>query len=235
MKLDNTFTIVIVLTMKAHYLTQFTIALSLLTLSFQAHADQWYHVELIVFEQLNSIVDEQWPPMDTPDKDLLSPNMATSFIQPADTDTLLNATNSLSNYAHYQVHYHAAWQQPIMRKNSAKAIQIRSENELIDGNIRLYKSTYLHASLDLWLQQNTQPIDNWSDVSPDGIEITAPNNPNLKESRRIRSNKLYFFDHPKLGALLKLTPIATPLTVQIDLDQLETFSLPTQAAPTVAE
>ncbi|MFW5450166.1 MAG: CsiV family protein [Methylophagaceae bacterium] len=221
--------------MKSHYLTQFVIALSLLILSVQAHAAQWYHVELIVFEQLNTITDEQWPQMTSVGKASLSPGMATSLIQPAATETLLNTASRLNHSARYRVHYHNAWQQPIMRKNSAKSVKIRSANNLIEGTIRLYKSTYLHAALDLWLKQNSSDVDSWSDASPNGIDINAPQNPNLKESRRIRSKKLYFFDHPKLGALLQLTPIKTPAAVQTDIEPLETFSLPTEATPTVNE
>ena len=221
--------------MKSHFFTQLILAFSLLILSFQSYADQWYHVELIVFEQLNSVTDEQWPQMNTFDETHLSTGMATSHIQPATTETLLNTASRLNRSARYRIHYHNAWQQPIMRKNSAQAVAVYSENNLIEGNIRLYKSTYLHAALDLWLKQNSRVIDNWSDASPDGIDISAPKNPNLKESRRIRSKKLYYFDHPKLGALLQLTPIETPLAVQIDLEQLETFSLPTEAAPIVDE
>jgi peptidoglycan-binding protein CsiV len=248
--------------MKSQYYTvQLILSACLLLLSFQLHAQQWYHVELIVFEQLNTITDEQWPQMTefsnselssdaetslvqptteslTNSETELLPDMETPLIQPTVTESLNNAASRLSRSSRYQVHYHNAWQQPIMTKRRAKAIKIHSGNDLIEGNIRLYKATYLHAALDLWLKQNTDPIspiNSWSDFSPEGEVIEAPRNPNLEESRRVRAKKLYFFDHPKMGALLQLTPIETPEAVRVDLEQLETYSLPTEAESTVSE
>ncbi|RKZ82119.1 MAG: hypothetical protein DRQ39_11120, partial [Gammaproteobacteria bacterium] len=212
-----------------YYIVQVILSACLLLLSFQLHAEQWYHVELIVFEQLDTITDEQWPEMtefstselsaDTeislsqPDtteplinsETELLPDMETSLIQPATTDSLNNAALRLSQSSRYQVHYHNAWQQPIMTKHNEKTVIINSDNDLIKGNIRLYKETYLHAALDLWLIQNTEvQINSWSDFSPEGEVVEVPRNPHLEESRRVRTKKLYFFDHPKMGALLQL-------------------------------
>jgi len=224
--------------MKLLSFTQFILTLLLLAFSINSYATQWYHVELVVFEQLDTITDEQWPEMTdmTETKSpMLTPDMASTLIQPAQNETLLNTVERLGRSQHYQVQYHQAWQQPIMKKRSAKAIGIHSANNMIEGSIKLYKSTYLHAALDLWLKENITPVTSWSDVSPDGDIIDAPRNPHLKESRRIRSKKLYFFDHPKLGALLQLTPIDTPEAVQAKEEALESFSLPTEAAPIATE
>lgn len=210
--------------------------LCLFLISIQSYADQWYHVELIVFEQLDTITDEQWPIM--PDEIItgaLSPDMASSFIQPASNSSLNNVAARLSRSSQYRIHYHQSWQQFIMRKGRAKAVNITSSDGLIEGTIRLDKATYLHASLDLWLKQNIGLTNNWSDASPQGTEIHGPRNPHLEESRRIRSNQLYFFDQPKMGALLKLTPIKTPVAVQANLEPLESFSLPNEAASTASE
>jgi hypothetical protein len=220
--------------MKSHSFTQFILAISLLTLSISSYAEQWYHVELIVFEQLDTITDEQWPEMAETAPLELTPQTVSQSMQPAEIETLIKAAARLERSPSYQVRYHQAWQQPIMTKRHAEAVEVSSEEGIITGSIRLYKSTYLHAALDLWLIENVAPITAWSDVSPDGDIIDLSRNPNLKESRRIRSKKLYFFDPPKLGALLQLTPIDTPETVQLE-ESLESFSLPTEAAPTASE
>ena len=220
--------------MKIHTLTQAVLAISFFAFSINSYASQWYHVELIVFEQLQTVTDEQWPQMPEQEKSTLTPQSISTLLQPTDNETLLNSVASLNRSARYQVHYHSAWQQPIMEKRSAEFIDIHSDNDLIQGKMRLYKSTYLHAALDLWLVENTAQVNSWSDISPEGVNIDMPRNPNLNESRRIRSKKLYFFDHPKLGALLKLTPIETPIAIQ-ESESLETYSLPTEATPTVAE
>ena len=203
--------------MKLLSATRFITAFILLLISISSYAAQWYHVELVVFEQLSTNTDEQWPPMlDSVTADTLTPGMATALIQPATNNTLNSVASRLSSSSQYRVHYHRAWQQYIRRKGSAKAIKIISTDGLIEGTVRLDKATYLHATVDLWLKQNTSQVNSWSDGSSKGTDINAPRNPHLVESRRIRSNKLDFFDHPKMGALLKITPIKTPAAVQGD-------------------
>jgi hypothetical protein len=199
-----------------------------------AQAEQWYQVDLVVFEQLNSYSDEQWPVTEIP-TGTVSPITSNAYIQPATTDALNQIAYNLSKSANYRVHYHQAWQQAMLSKGRAKPVSITSENEMINGTLKLYKMTYLHAEFDLWLMENRGIAQQWSEVSNEGIDITAPRNPNLKESRRIKSKKVFLFDHPRLGALLELTPIATPDAAKVGIEQLESYSLPVEAAPIVAE
>jgi len=205
--------------------------------SVTSYANQWYHVEMIVFEQLNTISDERWPimPEMENDDDFLTPTMATNKIQPDSIQTLVANANRLNRSSAYRVHYHQAWQQPISKKRQAMPLQIHSENDMVHGSLRLYKSTYLHAAVDLWLVENKLINTDWTDIEDEGANINEIRNPNLTESRRIRSKKLYFFDHPKMGVLLEITPIDTPEAVQAESDNLETFSLPTEASATSSE
>tara|TARA_R110001606_G_scaffold361754_7_gene515411 strand:- start:333426 stop:334031 length:606 start_codon:yes stop_codon:yes gene_type:complete len=201
--------------MKLLSATRFITAFILLLASIQSYADQWYHVELVVFEQLSTGTNEQWPAMSGNDITAsLAPGMASSYIQPATNNTLNTIASRLSSSSQYRVHYHQSWQQYIMRQGGAKAVKIASANGLIEGTVRLDKATYLHASVDLWLKLNASQVNSWSDASSTGTNFNAPRNPHLVESRRIRSNDLDFFDHPKMGALLKITPIKTPAAVQ---------------------
>jgi hypothetical protein len=164
--------------------------LLLCSLSSAALAQQWYHVELIVFEQLNTYTDEAWPTtafdIDAP----LSPSVSGKLIHPAKNRTLIQTAERLQKSRDYRVLYHQSWQQPIMTKSHSRSVKIQSSDGAINGSIRFFKSTYLHAALDIQLLQGDQ-------------------SPRLTESRRIRKKKLYFFDHPKLGALLQITPIET--------------------------
>jgi len=177
----------------------FTI-LALFIISIPAHA-QWYKVELLVFEQLETVTDEQWP--------RTQGSGSTQYLSPpaASVSSLVGSAKRLNSSSKYRVHYHKAWQQSISRKASAKPVKIRSDNGMIEGEVRLYKSTYLFTNINLWLLQNKASNTSWSDVSPDGESISAPRNPNLKETRKIKSKQIDFFDHPKLGALLRITPI----------------------------
>ena len=238
-KLDNSleFYSLVIKIMKSNFISHLIVTLSLLFISISASADQWYHVELIVFQQLDTITDEQWPKMPEQNQDqdkLLIPTMKSQLIQPDKNETLISSATRLNRSSHYKVLYHQSWQQPIMKKRHAEAIKIHSDDDMIDGSLRLYKSTYLHAAINLWLLENKESINSWSDVSPDGENIDNIRNPHLEQSGRIRSKKLYFFDHPKMGVLLKITPIDTPANVQSSEKSLESFSLPTEATPTTA-
>lgn len=156
--------------------------------STQAYAQQWYHVELIVFEQLNSYTDEAWPTTSVDIGATFSPSIPGKLIQPAKNSTLIQTASRLQKSRDYRVLYHNSWQQPIMTKINSRAVNIQSSDGTISGSVRFFKSTYLHAALDLQLMQGAQ-------------------SPRLIESRRIRSKKLYFYDHPKMGALLQITPL----------------------------
>ncbi|PCJ32294.1 MAG: hypothetical protein COA90_03305 [Gammaproteobacteria bacterium] len=216
--------------MKLHTLF---ISISLLFISMSAHAAQWYHVELIVFEQLDTVTDEQWPEMDKKVTASFSPSSNNSLIHSTGVSTLVNDAARLNRSSKYRVHYHRAWQQPIMRKRSAKSVKVGSG--MLDGKIRLYKSTYLHAALDLWLLENKPLTATFVDDENYLTSDTLVRNPHLEESRRIRTKKLYFFDHPKLGALLKIVPIKSPASQQQSEQSLETFSLPSEAVAIVSE
>lgn len=170
-----------------HFIHLFSILL-LCSLSSYAHAQQWYHVEFIVFEQLNTYTDEAWPDTSFNISAPLSPSDSGKLIRPAKNSTLIQTAARLQKSRDYRVLYHKSWQQPIMTKSHSRAVTINSNDGSINGSVRFFKSTYLHAALDLQLMQGAQ-------------------SPRLIESRRIRKKKLYFFDHPKMGALLQITPL----------------------------
>lgn len=195
-------------------------------------AQQWYQVEVIVFEQLRSATDEQWPVMTSIPVVSLKPDMNTKLIQSADTSELTTTVQRLRQSSNYRVHYYQAWQQPILTKSQAKSVAIKSNDGLIDGYLRLYKGTYLYSTVDLWLKENRTPMNDWSD----NISATSTRdirNPHLVETRRVRSNKLHFYDHPKIGMLLQLTTIDTPAAIA--QQSSASFSLPAEAEATSAE
>jgi len=188
---------------KATALTlKLTSLIGLMLFSQLSYAQQWYHVELIVFEQLESVSDEQASNAVVPAASY-SPSTNNALIKPSKNSTLLDSASKLKRSPFYQVHYHQSWRQPIQTKSQAKSLQIVSANDMIHGRIRLHKGTYLYATLDLQLNRISRQNDNNSGIS-------SIRKPYLQDARRVRSKKLHFFDHPNLGALLKLTPIASP-------------------------
>lgn len=171
-----------------------------LLLSLPAHAQQWYQVELVVFEQLNPVTDEQWPVMPLQDPSAVSPQTSNSKIQPANRESLAGVAERLRNSAGYRVLSYQSWQQSALSKNASPLVAI--EGERIIGTIRVYKSSYLHSELDLWLQDGGQ-----RNVS-DNDDFQGPRYPHLKQSRRVSSKQLIYFDHPRFGAILQLIPVS---------------------------
>ena len=126
-----------------------------------------------------------------------------------------------------------SWYQPIPSKDNSFEIFIDSSIERgsrIFGFLRPYKGRYLHTDIDIFLAEQTQEdeilIIEESDNTNLNIEGYLFNNtgqelqkkslPNLqeeelipifqlKESRRIRSGEINYFDHPKFGVLILIT------------------------------
>jgi hypothetical protein len=59
---------------------------------------------------------------------------------------------------------------------------------LLSGDVKVYTETYLHIDLDLSF-----------DVPGEGIF-------RLRDSRRVRSKETHYFDSPRFGVLIRLTP-----------------------------
>lgn len=189
----------------------------LMCFSLPAHAQQWYKVELIVFENLNPNASEKWPVMPPREPLRLSTDSANNFVQPASREALNDSAQRLRNSAGYRVLTHSSWMQPALNRSRAQPIAISGER--LEGQIRIYAATYLHVDLDLWLQESRA-----SSVGRDG-ELQGPHNPNLKELRRLRSRQVHYFDHPRLGALLRMEPVSTPDAVLHGMTGSESYSL----------
>ena len=196
---------------KRQRLVRYIFSFLFLLSNFDAYSKQWYQVEFLVFELNMTITDEQWPRIKHLKEVPLTLNMETAFIQPVTNEILVIESEQLNFSQDYRVHYHESWCQSVSNKLLAEAITVQSNNMIINGSIRLYKENYIHAELDLWLIKDIKLTNIWSGTLPENTHISSIRAPNLRESRRIYSNKLYFFDHPKMGALMQLTPINTPV------------------------
>lgn len=205
-------------------LTKAVIACAMLMLSFNAYAQQWYHVELVVFERFSGANAEHWPSMGQIRNGSVSPQMSNKYIQPAAIDSLAGVSQRLKNSSNYRVHFHKAWQQPMLSKRSAKGVQISSANNLVEGQLKLYRVSYLHADIDLWFKENGTQTNSWSSASADGVDLGGPKNPHLTQIRRVKSKELIYFDHPRLAAILHITPVAAPAAAVSETP--ESYSLP---------
>jgi hypothetical protein len=128
------------------------------------------------------------------------------FFAPADEFSLAEAWARLRRSSAYRPLLHEAWTQPgveqsrtrpvdlatlaqVRRVGGASAAAAVPETDVLDGEVTLYRSRYLHLGLEL------------SYTDRNG-EVLA-----LNGSRRIRSNELHFFDAPSLGVIAWVAPV----------------------------
>lgn len=113
---------------------------------------------------------------------------------------LSGAATRLRNQPGYTLIWHEAWQQTLRGARTAPAISLpASLRQLgIEGRIRPYRQRFLHFEVDL----------RWH-LTPTELGETAPFW-RLAQSRRMRSGQTHYLDHPVLGVIVRIDPVAMP-------------------------
>ena len=170
-----------------------------------------YDVELIIF--INKYPNDDGEQWDTPDPEAIKPSgffpedhfteLATALY------TIENISYALERSGRYSVLFHRAWRQLAYDKAHAVAYPIHSlaENgrDSVEGVIKLVRERFLHLDVDVQLMSATKSrVVLYSD-SPDSQPVFE-----LIETRRIKSNVLHYFDHPRFGMIAKVTPYIPP-------------------------
>ncbi len=136
------------------------------------------------------------------DADALAPSPT------APPSILAAAANDLAKDGRFRILAYYSWIQTADAKSASKPIRISGTNaknpDELTGTLRLYLSRYLHLDLNLNYTET---------VSDAGLLNTGNSNGTITyridEQRRIKSQETHYFDHPKFGALIRLTPITT--------------------------
>lgn len=127
--------------------------------------------------------------------------------------------NKLMASENYNPLFHVAWRQNVYGNNDAQAIHITTDklqpvspvdeisdqkisSATIDGTIVVSLKRFLHLKADLAYIN----IDGDSFFSEEEIPVVF----RMTESRRMRSKKVHYFDHPKFGMLALITPYEPP-------------------------
>ena len=131
------------------------------------------------------------------------------FFAPADELALAEAWARLRRSSAYRPLLHEAWTQPGVAQSLTRPVELATlaqfrrvsaggarvsvgsgaGTDVLDGAVTLYRSRYLHLSLDLTYTDRNG-------------EVLA-----LSGSRRMRSNEMHFFDAPKLGVIARVAPL----------------------------
>jgi hypothetical protein len=171
-----------------------------------AAAQNYYDVEVIIFELLNSNAVADQPP---PDTDAAQPATTEPAPAPApapaeqkpdprfepltpDRMQLNTEFQRLRNSKAYRPLVHLAWRQQVLgpRMSVARPIMEQTPSGTFTGSLKVYTETFLHVALDLTFE-----------VPGEGIY-------RLRDGKRVRSKETHYFDHPRFGVLLRITPPA---------------------------
>ncbi|WP_372522800.1 CsiV family protein [Sulfuricaulis sp.] len=161
-----------------------------------------YEIEVVVFE--NRLPDleggELWAR--DPDKSATADmNDAVRIGEKPAADSALSATAAaLESSGRHHVLAHLRWQQSAEAKSVSKPVKVGSADGALDGALRFYSSRFLLLDVNLTLRETVS-----GGMSGGAGQITPAYR--LTEARRVKSSETYYFDHPKFGALVRVSPV----------------------------
>jgi hypothetical protein len=128
---------------------------------------------------------------------------------------------------------HGRWLQPVPARDRPEPIFIQTGSKLteryqLEGAIAITLGRFLHFQAQLSYREpgmGQRPI--YLPARANGSsEIAAlpdrlPGSMVLNQSRRMRSNEIHYLDHPKLGVIVRIDPIALPDDLVADFEALK--------------
>lgn len=116
---------------------------------------------------------------------------AAPFLYPAITDLL-------EQDGHFRLLAHLLWEQTVDAKSIAKPVLIASSNPAeLEGTIRFFMSRHLHLDVNLLFRET---------VAVAGTEANTTIY-RMSEQRKVKSQETNYFDHPRLGVLVRVMPV----------------------------
>lgn len=134
-------------------------------------------------------------------------------------------SNALQQSRGYSVLFHRAWRQLATGREAAAAYPVHSlvsGSSGVEGNVRLVLERYLHLDVNLLLMSARGTGGAVYSDGPGSVPVYE-----LREKRRIRSNEVHYFDHPRFGMIARVTPYAIP--------DAEPAAAPEEPAPPAVE
>ena len=163
-----------------------------------------YEVEVVVFENRTPDLDggELWKrdlgiSADTDMKDAVT----AGEIPPADS-LLSPAAAALEKSGEHHVLAHLRWEQSAEAKSLSQPVKIVNAESGLDGTLRFYLSRYLLVDVNLMLKEVTTG-GIFGGADKEGLVYR------LSERRRVKLSETNYFDHPRFGALVRVSPVKT--------------------------
>jgi hypothetical protein len=160
-----------------------------------AEKESTYEIEVVVFEnRLPELIGDEVLARDAEARvkkpeNAVTPEAAVSgpYLHPA-------ITSLLNQDGHYRVLAHQHWKQTIDARTVARPVRVAAVNPAeLEGTIRFFMSRHLHLDVNLLFREVT---------TGSGDVVYR-----LSEQRKLKSQETHYFDHPKLGVLVRIMPL----------------------------
>lgn len=163
-------------------------------------APKIYEIEVMVFQNIQNELEgnELWlneridPVLVDIDKAVEIRNV------PLEETELTKAREVLDEDANYRLLTHKQWVQNADSQSDARLIRLTTGDGELDGTFRFFVSRFLHVQLNLIFQEKASNSF-FQAGDRDDSQLVAYQ---LRERRRIRSDEVQYFDHPKFGVLV---------------------------------
>lgn len=209
----------------------------ILNIQFSAttHAETLYQVELIAFARNTAEAEneENWDRKYTLRYPARTVSLqATSGVDGqfqmlgADALQLKREADAIAGRRNWRVLLHTAWQQTVDNPQQATAVLITGGKQFgthyeLEGTFTLSVDHFLRADADVWLSRFSNTTMTTSPTILPNVPGTIASTTGegayvatqtvvLQEQRRLRSGELHYFDHPRLGLVVLVTPVKAP-------------------------
>lgn len=170
------------------------------TLAAPSDKESTYAIEAVVFEnRLPELVGDELLARD-PAKTKIRGLENAIVPEKIEGDSFLHPaiTQSLEQDGHFRVLAHLRWVQTVDAKSIAKPVRVASITpDELEGTIRFFMSRHLHLDVNLVFRET---------VAAAGSEPAA-NLYQMNEQRKIKTQETHYFDHPRLGVLVRVMPV----------------------------
>ncbi len=160
-----------------------------------AEKESTYEIEIVVFEnRLPELIGDEMLARDAEARVKKLENAVTPEAAVSEPYLHPTLTNLLDQDGHFRVLAHQHWQQTIDAKTVAKPVRVMAANPAeLEGTIRFFMSRHLHLDVDLLFR----------DISTGSGNVVY----RLSEQRKLKSQETHYFDHPRLGVLVRVMPL----------------------------
>lgn len=210
------------------------VVVAALMLSIAARAETLYQVELIAFSRNSADAEneESWDRqynLRYPERyiNLQAADSGSAQFQSLGTEgfQLNKEADAIAGRRNWHVLLHTAWRQTVDDPAHATAVIISGGKQFgahheLEGTFTLSVEHFLRADANLWLSRfasNANEISTTTlpnvpgTIAPpadDSAHYVATQTVVLQEQRRLRSGELHYLDHPRLGLIVLVTPVA---------------------------